>query len=215
MKNKIFLFLGIIFIFNTIFAFSLDVPQLTNPVNDLANIMESSEVQSLNEKLLNLNSQFGIQFAVLTIPTLEEEILEEYSLRVAETWALGQKKEDNGALLLVAFEERKIRIEVGYGLEGKLTDLMCGRIIREVIAPKFSEGSYGEGIIGAIDNMIGLATDNAELVDEYVSNARESDNSDLLISIIPILIFFIIVFFASKYGKNGGGSYSSYSGGSS
>ena len=90
------------------------------------------------------------QIVVLTIPTLAGENLEEFSIKVAEAWKIGQKGLDNGAILLIAKQERKIRIEVGRGLEGKLTDLVSGRIIRGVISPKFKQGDFEGGIAAGV-----------------------------------------------------------------
>ena len=88
--------------------------------------------------------------AVESIPSLEGEVLEEFSIKVADQWKIGQKDFDNGAILLVAQKDRKLRIEVGYGLEGSLTDLMAGRIIRNVIVPQFKTRNFDQGIIDGV-----------------------------------------------------------------
>lgn len=125
---------------------ALSVPSMNGPVNDKAGILRSSEETELAAFLNSVNNQTSVQIAVLTIPSLEGESLEDYSIRVVDSWKLGQKDTDNGVLLLVALEDRKIRIEVGYGLEGKLTDAKSGLIIRNIIAPSFQSGRYGQGI---------------------------------------------------------------------
>ena len=94
---------------------------------------------------------------LLTIPSLEGASLEDFSLQVVEAWKLGQKKLDNGALLLISKNDRKLRIEVGYGLEGKLTDLVSGRIIRDIITPRLKEGNFDQGVIDGIAAMIAAA----------------------------------------------------------
>lgn len=169
--------------------FALAVPALTDYVVDNANIISSSEKQELVSYLASLEESTGIQIAVLTIPSLEGESLEQFSMRVVEQWQLGQAKEDNGALLLVALNERKIRIEVGYGLEGKLTDTKCGLIIRNVIAPKFQSGNYGEGIIAGVKNMGGIASSNAQLVEKSVADEREATP-------IPAILFALFFYLA-------------------
>ncbi|MBQ9494815.1 MAG: YgcG family protein [Treponema sp.] len=169
--------------------FALSVPALTDYVIDNANIISSAEKQELVSYLASLENTTGIQIAVLTIPSLEGESLEQFSMRVVEQWQLGQAKEDNGALLLIALNERKIRIEVGYGLEGKLTDTKCGLIIRNVIAPKFQSGNYGEGIIAGVKNMGGIAASDAQLVEKSVVDEREA-------APIPAILFALLFYLA-------------------
>lgn len=133
---------------------ALGVPPLTGRINDTAGIMRAETVAALTQKLAALEAENGTQIAVLTIPSLEGENLEAFALKTASTWQLGQKGKDNGALLLVAVKEREIRIEAGYGLEGKLTDLAAGRIIRGEIIPQFRNGDYDGGIARGVDAMI-------------------------------------------------------------
>jgi uncharacterized protein len=118
-------------------AFAAQVPRLQGRVNDYAQILSASAESRLDAMLADLERTDGTQMAVLTITSLEGEPIEAFSIQVAEQWGLGQKQNDNGALLVVARNDRKIRIEVGYGLEGRLTDLIAGRIIRNVIGPPF------------------------------------------------------------------------------
>ena len=167
---------------------AVPVPAFDGPVNDSAQIMTADERQSLSSYLEGLNAQTGIQMAVLTIPSLDGEPLESYSMRVAEAWKLGQKGQDNGAILLVAVSEHKIRIEVGYGLEEKLTDARCGLIIRHVITPYFRTGDYGQGIEAGIQNMAGIVTGNADIVSKTVSEPEQEDSGLPL----PAIVFFII-----------------------
>ena len=107
-------------------AFSLDVPALRGRVNDYAGMLSPATVQDLEQKLAALEQSDSTQIVVLTIPTLGGDALEDFSIRVAEAWRVGQKGVDNGIIFLIARQERKIRIEVGRGLEGKLTDLVSG-----------------------------------------------------------------------------------------
>ncbi|MGE3976353.1 MAG: YgcG family protein [Nitrospira sp.] len=135
-------------------AHALDVPPLTGQIVDLAHVLPSSTVESLTAKLAAHESQSSNQVAVLIVPSLEGESLEEFSHRVATTWKLGQKGTDNGALLLVAIKERKVRIEVGYGLEGVLTDARSAQIIRNEIVPRFRAGDIPGGVTGGINAII-------------------------------------------------------------
>ena len=134
-------------------AAALDIPKLQARVTDLAGLLSSEQVSTLEAKLKNLEETDSTQIAVLIIPSLEGEALEDYSERVATAWRLGQKGRDNGALLLLAMKERKVRIEVGYGLEPKLTDALSHRIIQDDLAPHFRENNYYGGIDAAVSAM--------------------------------------------------------------
>ena len=136
--------------------YSREVPVLKGRVNDYAGMLSLSMVSSLEAKLAGLERTDSTQIAVLTVPSLEGDSLDDFSIRVAEQWKIGQKKLDNGALLIIARDERKARIEVGYGLEGSLTDLVSGRIIDDIIRPHFRAGNYDEGVNAAVDAMISV-----------------------------------------------------------
>jgi uncharacterized protein len=137
-------------------AWALEVPALEGRVNDYAGLLSSGTVRQLDASLAQLESTDSTQIVVLTIPSLEGDSLEDFSMRVVEQWRIGQKGKDNGALLLVSKDDRKIRIEVGYGLEGKLTDLVSGRIIRNIIVPRFKMGNYDQGIIDGVAAIAGV-----------------------------------------------------------
>lgn len=137
---------------------ALDVPYLSGRINDNAHMLSSETVAELESMLAAYEDSTGNQLVLLTIESLEGESLEDYSMRVAETWKLGQKGVDNGALLLVAKQDRKLRIEVGYGLEASLTDAMTSYIINSVITPRFKQGDFEAGIREGLQNMI-LAAD--------------------------------------------------------
>lgn len=134
---------------------ALEVPDLKGRVNDYAGILSDMAESKLETALAELEQTDSTQIVVLTIPSLEGDSLEDFSIRVAEAWKIGQKNNDNGAILIVSKQDRKIRIEVGYGLEGKLTDLMSGRIIRNVIVPYFKTGDFDAGIVQGVTAMIG------------------------------------------------------------
>lgn len=135
----------LIFIVTISFA-QKDVPFLSGRVVDEAQVLDEQTITELEQLLKQHEDSTSNQIAVLVISSLEGAILEEYSIKVAETWALGQKEKDNGVLILVAIDDRKMRIEVGYGLEGDLTDASSSRIIRNEMAPNFRQGNYGQGI---------------------------------------------------------------------
>lgn len=135
-------------------AWSIDIPALTGRVVDQAHVMLPAHLASLNEALIAHENKTSNQVAVLTLASLAGEPLEEFSHRVASTWGLGQKGTDNGVLLLVAIQERKVRIEVGYGLEGTLTDAKTSRIIRHEMVPRFRQGEYSEGIVTGVQAIL-------------------------------------------------------------
>ena len=136
-------------------AVALDIPYLSGRVNDDAHMLDASSAQELEQTLKAYEDKTGRQFVVLTIPTLGDEALEDYSIKVARAWKLGRKGQDDGILLLVARDDHKMRFEVGYGLEGDLPDARCGRIIRDVMVPRFRSGDFAGGIKSGVSAVIG------------------------------------------------------------
>jgi uncharacterized protein len=126
------------------------VPPLVGRVVDQTGTLSSSDVASLSQTIRSFELSKGSQVAVLIVPTTQPETIEQYSLRVAEAWKIGRKKIDDGALLVIAKNDRKLRIEVGYGLEGALTDATSKRIIDEIITPKFRSGDFSGGISAGV-----------------------------------------------------------------
>jgi len=142
------LFLLIFFLLCLPFAADgLDVPSLQGYVNDYAGMISPSVRSKMEGELRAFEQSDSTQIVILTVPSLEGENIEEFSIKVAEAWKIGQQQRDNGILLIVSKQERKIRIEVGRGLEGKLTDLMAGRVIDQVIKPRFKQGDFDGGFI--------------------------------------------------------------------
>ena len=130
------------------------VPQLSGRVSDLTGTLTKEQTASLEQMLGSFEARKGSQITVLMVPTSAPESIEQYALRVAERWKIGRKKVDDGAILVVAKNDRALRIEVGYGLEGALNDATANRIIREVIAPRFREGDFYGGINAGVDRML-------------------------------------------------------------
>jgi uncharacterized protein len=130
------------------------VPPLRSPVTDLTGTLTREQVASLEQMLHSFQARKGSQIAVLMVPSTAPEPIEPYALRVAEQWKIGRAKIDDGAILVVAKNDRALRIEVGYGLEGALNDATASRIIREVIVPRFREGDFFGGISAGVDRMI-------------------------------------------------------------
>lgn len=133
------------------------VPQLSARVTDLAGKLSADERSRLDAKLAAFERAKGAQIAVLLVATVKPEAIEQYAIRVAEAWKLGRKGVDDGALLLVAMQDRELRIEVGYGLEGALPDAVAKRIVSDTIAPRFKQGDFYGGIDAGVDAMIRAA----------------------------------------------------------
>ncbi len=192
-----------LFFLQSICALAIDVPQLRDRVTDVAGILTADQIASLDTKLQSFEATDSTQIAVVIIPSLEGESLEAYSMRVAEAWKIGQKGRDNGAILLIALRDRKVRIEVGYGLESNLTDARTNQIIRNEIAPRFREGDYYGGIDAAVTAMIqsvrGLYQGNPPR-DRQSSRAAPGRFFHLL-----IVLLFPLLWVLSATGKWGGG----------
>ncbi|MGA1864981.1 MAG: TPM domain-containing protein [bacterium] len=179
---KIFLLISfiLIIIFNTTDA-KKPIPEVIGRINDFADMLTSYEEIEL-EKLLKENEKAtSNQIVVVTIDTLGGDVLEDYSIRLAENWKIGQKEKDNGVILLISKQERKIRIEVGYGLEGALPDGLCGSIIRDEITPSFKKGNYFQGIKNGVNKII-KATKG-----EHTPQKTIHDVSDSLLTWLAIL----------------------------
>ncbi|MFZ3207354.1 MAG: TPM domain-containing protein [Geobacteraceae bacterium] len=181
------LLLTFLFLFIPVMALALDLPQLKGRVNDYAGMLSIQAAQEVEERLSAFERSDSTQIVVLTIPTLGGESLEEFSIRLAEAWRIGQKGLDNGAILLIAKEERKIRIEVGRGLEGKLTDLVAGRIIRGDIAPRFKVGDVDGGVNAGVSAIM------AVVKGEYTAQPRDLRQGKSSAHPIFTLIIFLSV----------------------
>jgi uncharacterized protein len=130
------------------------VPTLQARVTDLTGTLTQGQRDALERKLSDFETRKGSQIAVLVVPTTQPESIEQYSIRVAEQWKLGRKGVDDGALLLVAMDDRALRIEVGYGLEGALSDLVANKIVEDIMVPHFKRGDFVGGIEAGVDAMI-------------------------------------------------------------
>jgi uncharacterized protein len=130
------------------------VPPLSGRVVDQTGTLSGDDIASLTQKLKDLETRKGSQVTVLIVPTTAPETIEQFSLRVAEAWKIGRKRIDDGAILVVAKNDRKLRIEVGYGLEGSLTDVTARRIIDEIIVPKFRSDDFAGGISAGVERII-------------------------------------------------------------
>jgi uncharacterized protein len=170
-------------------AAALDVPALKARVNDYAGLLTPATVNRLEQALLDFEQSQSTQIVVLTVKSLEGESLEDFSLQVAEAWKVGQKDLDNGAILLIAKNDRKIRIEVGYGLEGSLTDMLSGRIIRDEIVPAFKAGNFDQGIANGVAAMMSAVKGEYQ-AQPVKKQPRGSGSSS---SFIPFIVFIFLI----------------------
>ncbi len=168
------------------------VPPLTGRVVDLADILSPETERTVEALLAEHEAATSNQVAVLTIPSLDGEPLEDYSLRVARAWQLGTSEFDNGVLLLIAYRDRKIRIEVGYGLEGALPDVVAARIIRHEITPRFREGDFDGGVLAGVRAIVG-ALEGTYTPPEDTADAPPFW-AGLLFLTLPMLFAFLALF---------------------
>jgi uncharacterized protein len=155
------------------------VPPLRSRVTDLTGTLSATERQMLEAKLADWEARTTNQLAVLIVPTTKPEAIEQYAIRVADAWKIGQKGKDNGAILLIAKDDKQIRLEVGYGFEGVLTDLTSRRIIAETIAPLFSKGQFAAGINAGIDRIISVVGEGKPLSEAKPRRQASSQGFDI------------------------------------
>lgn len=182
------------------------IPPLDRPVTDLTGTLSAQQTQALDQKLRALDAAKGARIAILVLPTTQPETIEEYSVRAAESRKLGREKVDDGVLLVVAKNDRAVRIEVGYGLEGALPDVIASRIVNQVILPRFRENDYYGGIDAAVDRIV--ATIQGEALPAPPAQSRGSERgSNGIGSAFPLLLMLVFVFSSvlrSMFGRVGG-----------
>ena len=194
-------FLLLVALFATpVSAQEVAVPVLRQHVTDQTGTLSADQIATLEASLVALEARKGSQLAVLIVSTTGSEALENYSLAVAEKNKLGRSKTDDGLLLLIAKDDRKARIEVGYGLEGAVPDALASRIIREYLTPKFRHGDFFGGISDSLDALTKLI--DGEVLPEPMTSSADSDANDQLISGM-VITGFLTFFFASQAARLG------------
>ena len=176
-------------------AFALDFPALTGRVVDQANVMSAASRSAIEAKSKDLEDKSGIQLVVATVKSLQGSDIETYANQLFRFWKLGEAKKSNGVLLLVAPAEHKVRIEVGYGLEGTLTDALSSVIISSAIVPRFKANDYSGGIERGVDAIIGVLTTDASAWQQKV-NVRSEDQSSAFNKLFSVLLFVFVIFIA-------------------
>ncbi len=217
----------VIFVLLAQVAHARALPALTGHVNDTASALSPQQQQALEATLTAYEQQTGHQWVLLTIDTLEGEPIETFGIRLADAWKLGQKKSDNGLLLIIAVNDRKMRIEVGYGLEGVITDALSSHVIRRVLAPAFREKRYYDGIVSAFGILVRAANGEAIEIPKQVPKQQRERGSGLWILGVFVLFMLIpsrwrlpilMMMLANNRGRGGwssrgGGGYSGGGGG--
>ena len=172
-----------------------EVPELKTRVTDLADILSESEEAFLTNQLEALETRKGSQLAILTVNSTKPETIEQYSIRVVDQWKIGRADVDDGVLLVIAKNDRKLRIEVGYGLEGAIPDAYAKRIISNIIVPHFRDGDYYLGIEEGVEAIIGLI-DGEELPEVTTTRSRKKDDSYSFGLFLGIVVLIFTVFIA-------------------
>ena len=184
---KLLLFTLLLFLL-PVAGYPLDVPPLTGRVNDTAGMLSTGTRQQLESELAAFEKAESTQVVLLTVPSLEGEPIEQFGIKVAEAWRIGQQGTDNGAILILSKQDRKVRIEVGRGLEGRLTDLVSGRIIRNEMSPRLKAGDIDGGVTA------GLLAIMAAVKGEYTASPRDLRHGKRSAPpVFALLIFALVV----------------------
>lgn len=170
------------------------VPALTGRVVDLTGTLSAGEQRDLSARLKAFEDKKGTQIAVLIVPSIGVEAIEEFGIRVAEKWKIGRKNVDDGAIIIIAKQERKMRIEVGRGLEAALPDVTASRIIRDVMAPKFRQGDFYGGLTAASDTIMKVVDGEALPPPSPRSQAKASQSTGFDPSMLMFALFAIVIF---------------------
>ncbi len=186
------------FVFTSV-VFAVNYPTFDGFVTDDADLISDSTQLSIEEMLSKYNSEKSVQIAVVTVKSLQGEIIEDYAVKLFEKWGIGDKNKDNGVLFLISKDDRKMRIEVGYGLEGEITDGDAGTIIRDIAAPSFKNKNYDKGISDSVKAIMANIDAPTSDVEKAVGNnelrKKFGGNLDFILQNIGSFLFFIPVVF--------------------
>jgi uncharacterized protein len=198
-------FLALLLCVLAVSAYALTFPQLTGRVVDDAGILDPATKAALERKLADFETKTTGQLVVVTLKSLQGTSIEDYGYQLGRHWGIGQKEKNTGALLIVAPNERKVRIEVGYGFEGTLTDAVSRLIIENSILPRFRVGDFAGGITRGVDDIIQAVTVDAEEWKARAKRSRPDDQpgfADLLTILFFVVIFLIIVGSIARQGQS-------------
>ena len=193
---------GALCLIGALAAAQVSVPALTAHVTDLTGTLSAQVASSIDNRLAAFEAQKGSQITVLIVPTTQPEEIEQFGIRVAEQWKIGRKNIDDGAILVIAKNDRRVRIEVGRGLEGALTDATSNRIIDEEITPRFKQGDFDGGIQAGVDRMISVI--GGELLPPLDHKWQRSGGLGRLLPLLLIGVFVVSGVLRSLLGPLGG-----------
>ena len=194
-------------------AFALDCPPKPPQwYNDPAGLLDAASADALNRKLSDFEQQSGAQFIIYVLPSLEGDAIERFTVDCAQKWGVGQKKYDNGLIVFVFVKEKKIRVEVGYGLEGSVTDAYSSRVIREYIAPHFQTGDYAGGLNAGADALMAKIRGGEAPVPPLQPAGGQGTSSgasgvDPIFLIVIVIIFFVFILPLLRRGGGCGGCF--------
>ena len=196
---------GVVLLAAALVAHALTFPALTGRVVDEAGILDAATRQSLTDKLAAVEGKSGDQLVVVTLKSLQDTSIDDYGYQLGRHWGVGQKGKNNGAILIVAPTERKVRIEVGYGLEGALTDAVTRLIIQNAIIPRFRANDFPGGIVRGVDDIIQVMSGDAE---EFKRRAAQRpDNAPQSVDIASIILIALVIFIIFMAMRGGGGGF--------
>jgi len=203
--NRLKILLGSVLIFVSLLASAQNIPARPNPprlVNDFAGVLSPGEEQQLEQQLVSYDDSTSNQIAVVLVKTLDDYPIEEYGLKILRDWGVGNKKTNNGIIILAAIDDHKVRIEVGYGLEGAIPDITANHIIQNDIAPNFRSGDYYQGLSAAANSIIKAAAGEYKAPANYRKKGRGS--SGFPIGMIVFIIILAVIFGGRNRGGGGG-----------
>lgn len=204
-KTKIVIWLLLLM---PVFAHSQNIPAKPQPprlVNDFAGVLSAEQESALENKLVAYDDSTSSQIAVVLLKTLDDYPIEEFSVKLYRDWGIGNKKTNNGVLILAAIEDRKIRIEVGYGLEGAVPDIIANSIITNDIAPSFRSGNYYEGLDKATSSIILAAAGEYKAPENY----RDRNNTGKKFPVGLLIVLLVIIIIINRKNRGGGGGFMS------
>lgn len=201
-RITLFVVLGLIFQASAVAQSTPDFPELTGRVVDQANMLPEQVEANLVQMLEAHEQATTEQVVVVTLPDLQGYAIEDYGYQLGRHWGIGQEGEDNGALLIVAEDERRIRIEVGYGLEGRLTDATSATIINQIITPAFREGDFASGIANGAAAMVQVLGGEPLAVPERQRSDAQQDKPHPALGILFFIIVLVVFFSSGRRGRS-------------
>jgi len=182
---------------SVVFAADIKLPSPVGYVNDFANVIDGASTARINSLARSLNVKKGAELAVITVKTTAPLDINTYAVKLFEKWKLGQKGKDNGLLIVAAIEDKKIKIETGYGLEGIITDGFSGRVLDESVIPSFKSGKYGEGLY------LGASAISEKITKEYdpAAPVKKKKGISLYVILLAVLIMISGLLFSARYGE--------------